>query len=337
MKFSVGYQIRKDNSFTRALLKNKEKISEIYFSWEDFPNGRNISLMKEELSVYEAREKHNSDFDLIFNEGIGFNLLLNGNCYGKHAQSRAFFCKVGDTVDYLREKYGLAVVTTTSPLIAKFLKQNFPQIEVRASVNMEIDPIQGMDYIADWFDSFYLKREYNRDMKKIVTAKEWCDQNGKKLYGLANSGCLNFCSAHTFHDNLVSHESEIAEMDNAYQFEGQCWQYLGKPEKRWDWLRITNFIRPEDVYKYDNLFDGLKLATRVTKNPAGIIEAYCTGSFSGNIPDLLEPDHAGVFYPEIIENKKIPDSFAEKVLNCQKNCKECGYCNNVQKDATIVL
>ena len=293
--------------------------------------------MHQQFSAYEIREKQERDFKIFSDAGIGFNLLLNGNCYGKYSQSRAFFCKIGDSIYYLLEKYGLAVVTTTSLLIAKFLKQNFPDIEVRASTNMGIYPTQGMDYIADLFDSFYLKREYNRDIKKIILARDWCDENGKKLYGLANSGCLNFCSAHTFHDNLVSHESEISEMDNAYQFEGQCWQYLKRKEKRHEWLRITNFIRPEDVYRYYGLFDGLKLATRVSRNFHEIIDAYCSGNFSGNILDILEPNHAGVFYPEVIENKKIPDSFADIVLNCNKNCKECGYCNLTQKNATVVL
>ena len=99
--------------------------------------------------------------------------------------------------------------------------------------------------------SFYLKREYNRDLKKIKAAKLWCDKNGKKLYGLANSGCLNFCSSHIFHDNLVAHENEISEMDNAYQYGGQCWDYLKREEKRENWIRLTNFIRPEDIKLYE--------------------------------------------------------------------------------------
>ena len=84
----------------------------------------------------------------------------------------------------------------------------------------------------------------------LKAAKEWCDNNGKGLYGLANSGCLNFCSAHVFHDNIVAHEDEIMQMDNGYIFKGQCHSYLENAQKREDWLRITNFIRPEDVNLY---------------------------------------------------------------------------------------
>ena len=157
-----------------AIKEWASKIGEIYFSWEDLPNGRN-TIASVDMNRYAARQKQENDLLELSQHGISFNLLLNGNCYGKDAQSRAFFCKVGDTVEYLQEKYNLKSVTTTSPLIAKFFKQNFEDIEVRASVNMGIEGTVGMDYVAEFFDSFYLKREYNRDLKKLKAARVWCD------------------------------------------------------------------------------------------------------------------------------------------------------------------
>lgn len=337
MKFSVGYQFIENNALIEAILKHRNSIGEVYFSWGDIPNGRNTEELSQFSEPMELKMRQLSELKLLKDNGIRLNLLLNGNCYGKYAQARVFFNKLGDTIEFLNKNLSVDSITTTSPLIAKFAKQNFDHTEVRASVNMEIGTTEGMDYISDLFDSFYLKREYNRDYKKIKLAREWCDEHQKGLYGLANSGCLNFCSAHTFHDNLVSHESEIAEMDNAYQFEGQCWQYLKNENKRTNWLKITNFIRPEDVNKYEGLFDGIKLATRVSKNPIKIINAYCSGTYSGNLPDILEPNHAGLFYSQIIENKNIPNGFADTVMNCDKNCKDCGYCNEIQKNATVVL
>lgn len=337
MKFLVGYQFVKDNLLIEAVLKHRNIIKEVYFSWGDIPNGRNTEELSQFSDPMELKMIQLSELKLLKDSGIKLNLLLNGNCYGKYAQARAFFNKLGDTIDFLKERASVDSITTTSPLIAKFVKQNFPELEVRASVNMEIGTTEGMDYIADLFDSFYLKREYNRNFKKIQQARIWCDANGKKLYGLANSGCLNFCSTHIFHDNLVAHESEISQMDNGYQFEGQCWYYLKKEDKRARWLSLTNFIRPEDVHLYEGLFDGLKLATRVNKNPAKIIDSYCKAFYNGAITDLLEPNHSGLFYPSVIDNKGIANGFAETVLKCSKNCSECMYCNNIQKNATVVL
>ncbi|MBR4099412.1 MAG: hypothetical protein IKK55_00270 [Clostridia bacterium] len=334
--FSVGYNNLISRDFINEIEVYSDKISEIYFSFGGFANGRG-NLFSKENSVFERDLKQIEDLRKLNQLGLKFNFLLNGNCYGKDAQARSFFCEIGDTIDYLKEICNVSCVTTTSPLIAKFIKQNFDNLEVRASVNMEIGNAEGMDYISEFFDSFYLKREYNRDINKIKSARLWCDNNGKNLYGLANSGCLNYCSVHNFHDNLVAHESEISKMDNAYQFEGQCWEYLKNQEKCNNWLRISNFIRPEDVHLYEGLFDGLKLATRVNKNLLKIVKAYCNGSYNGAVTELLEPDHSSVFYPCVIDNKSIASDFTNTVMNCSKNCNDCKYCGEVQKNATVVL
>lgn len=337
MLFSVGYNLMLAESLVSAILENKPKISEVYFSYGDFPNGRNSALNVVGLTKEQAAERQQTHLKLLSDNGLKLNLLLNGNCYGKNALAREFFNKIGDTVDELARAYNLAAVTTTSPLIARFIKENFSGIETRASVNMEIGTPEGFDYLADNFDSFYLKREYNRNIGFLKAAKEWCDNNGKGLYGLANSGCLNFCSAHVFHDNIVAHEDEIMQMDNGYIFKGQCHSYLENAQKREDWLRITNFIRPEDVNLYEEFFSGLKLATRVSRAAAQIVRAYCGGSYSGTIHNLLEPNHSGLFGANLVENKNIPSNFAEKVLNCNKNCSACGYCKEAQQKATIIL
>ena len=337
MLYSVGYQLCESFDFINCIIKNKNKINEVYFSYKGLPNGRNTDYIADKLSSFEVDKKRDIDFQKLNEAGIKFNLLLNGNCYGKYALARSFYNKLGDTIDHLQSQYNLKDITTTSPVIAKFIKQNFADIKVRASVNIGAEVTEGMEYIKDLFDSFYLKREYNRNFAKLKLAREWCDENGKKLYGLANSGCLNFCSAHTFHDNLVSHESEISEMDNCYIFKGQCYEYLSDENNRKTWLEKTNFIRPEDISLYEDYFDGLKLATRVNFNPQKIVESYCSNSYSGNIFDLLEPNHSGIFVPTIIENKKIPDDFAQKTLNCNKNCRSCGYCKEIQQQSKLIL
>lgn len=311
MKYSVGYQLRDDADFLAKIIENKDHIHEVYFSWGDFANGRNSQLRQVGLTPWEAQMKQDTELRILAAQGLKFNLLFNATCYGKDSQSRTFFNKVGETIAYIRDNVaqgtgGLVSITTTSPLIAKFVKENFEDIDVRASVNMSIGTIEGMDYVGEYFDSYYLKREYNRDFEKIAELKQWCDKNGKTLYGLANSGCLNNCSAHVFHDNLVSHESEIAAMDNGYAFEGICRQYLRKEENIHALLDYTSYIRPEDVHLYENIFPALKLATRVSEYPCRILQAYIEDhSHSGSILDLLEPNHSGMLYPYLLENKNI--------------------------------
>ena len=315
MKFSVGYQLFEDNEFLNKVIEYKDSISEVYFSWGDFPNGRNNQTKRADMTAWEAGEKQRTDLKELTKAGVPLNLLFNATCYGKHSQSRAFFEKIGDTVEFVKNNYILKGITTTSPLIAGFIKNNFNKIDVRASVNMSVGSIEGMEYIKDFYDSFYLKRELNRDFNKITELKKWCDENGKILYGLANSGCLNNCSAHTFHDNLVSHESEISEMDNGFMFEGICKRYLANEENLYSVLDRISFIRPEDVYLYEEIFPAMKLATRVNANPVRVMRAYIENKkHIGSALDLLEPNHTGVIYPYFIENSMIESKLSDGKL-----------------------
>lgn len=313
MKYMVGLKST-DEGFLENIKKTKQNIYEVYFSWGDIPNGRTSQLESDMYTPWEMQDMQRNALAELSKEGIALNLLFNANCYGKDSQSRSFFNKVGMIIDYVAEHYGLQSVTTTSPLVAKFIHQNFEGIEVRASVNMEIGTIQGMEYLAEYFDSYYMKRELNRNFEAIRLLHKWCNENGKKLFMLANSGCLNHCSAHNFHDNLVAHEAEIAQMDNAYDFHGICKEYL-KNEKHYQALiDNTNFIRPEDMYLYEPYFEAAKLATRIHRNPSMVVNSYMREKYSGNILELLEPAHN--IYPYVIENgsplklRKIDEEFS---------------------------
>ena len=313
MKYMVRLKST-DEGFLENIKKTKQNIYEVYFSWGDIPNGRTSQLESDMYTPWEMQDMQRNALAELSKEGIALNLLFNANCYGKDSQSRSFFNKVGMIIDYVAEHYGLQSVTTTSPLIAKFIHQNFEGIEVRASVNMEIGTIQGMEYLAEYFDSYYMKRELNRNFEAIRLLHKWCNENGKKMFMLANSGCLNHCSAHNFHDNLVAHEAEIAQMDNAYDFHGICKEYL-KNEKHYQALiDNTNFIRPEDMYLYEPYFEAAKLATRIHRNPSMVVNSYMREKYSGNILELLEPAHN--IYPYVIENgsplklRKIDEEFS---------------------------
>ncbi len=333
MKFSVGYQMCENDEFINKIIEFKNEVEEVYFSWGDFANGRNLQTLQQNFTPWEAMEKQIADLKKLHENGIKFNLLFNGNCYGRDSLSRSFYNKIGDTVQYVSEKFVLTSITTTSPLIAKFIKDNFSGIKTRASVNMEIGTVQGMDYLAGYFDGYYVKREYNRNFYVIKTLKNWCDENNKTLHILANSGCLNYCSAHTFHDNLVAHESEISKMDNCYEFSGICHEYLKNHEKMISLVRDTNYIRPEDIDLYEPYFSSVKLATRVSNRPLYILESYIKRKCAGNVLEILEPNHAGRVYPYVIDNQKLNNSY----LYCTHNCLNCDKCKQNYENALVNL
>ena len=335
MRFSIGWNPRHAEGLMNSILRHRERTAEVYFSLPGMPSGRGVMSSVESSFDGEAEKALFPDLARLHENGIALHLLVNGNCFGKDTLSRSFYQRIGDVTDRLRSDFDLKAVTTTSPLAAKFLKRNFPGLECRASVNMEIGTPEGMDYLAEFFDSFYLKREYNRDLQRIRKMRRWADDHGKKMYALANSGCLNFCSARTFHDNLVAHEHEIRQEDNAFDFHGICKLWLRQPEKRETFLQVANFIRPEDTDLYEEFFDGMKLATRVHHNPAAVAEAYFAGEWRGNLLDLLEPDHAESFYPVILDNRLMPEDFGKRMLECPHDCERCNYCREVWRQAAV--
>ena len=53
---------------------------------------------------------------------------------------------------------------------AKFIKEHYPDIDVRASVNIGIGSICAADAVSEFFDSFYVRRASN--MIKLTQTKE---------------------------------------------------------------------------------------------------------------------------------------------------------------------
>lgn len=188
-----------------------------------------------------------------------------------------------------------------------------------------------MQYLMDVFDAFYMQREYNRDFGHIEELKNWCDTHGKGLFVLANSGCVRHCSGQTFHDNLVSHGSQISETANLAGYNPiVCQKYLRDPA-HWVAVLQGSWIRPEDLHNYEPLFPVVKLATRTHANPRRVIQSYAAGRCNGNLLDLLEPSHSQSLHPYVLDNVKFPSDWFTQTTTCDKRCEKCDYCSSVLK------
>ena len=316
--------------FSEIVRKFRDRIGEVYFPWGDLPTGRDtLSERMEDLSWDEGSPVLR-ELKEIRDMGIKLDLLLNGNCYGGDAMSQGLSDRITGILAFLESQGCLPeAVTTASPAIAHMVKSAYPDVEVRASVNMRIGTVKGLDYAKHLFDSFYICRDFNRDFDRIKELKAWADANGKGLYLLANSGCLKDCSFQTFHDNLVAHHGEVAENRNITGFlPYACWNYLREPE---NWVSIlqNTWIRPEDLHHYEPYFPMVKLATRMHQLPMMVIEAYAKERYHGNLLDLFEPGFGPALAPYVLDNTKFPADWFEKTSSCKKKCHECTYCHRV--------
>ncbi len=314
MKFAVGYQLAEpdEEPLPRIVADFRRQIDEVYFPWLDMPSGRSPMTSQSGFVDWEGQSRLEDDLRALKDMGIKLDLLFNANCYGGHSLSQALANRVCSIIEHLLAATGLHAITTTSLMIARTVQQYFPQIEVRASVNMRIGTVKAMEYVADLFDSFYLQREYNRDFERIEQFKAWTDANAKGLYFLVNSGCMNSCSGQVFHDNLVAHEAEIAETINITGWNPSiCWNYYAD-QAHWVSLLQNSWIRPEDMHHYEDHFSVAKLATRMHASPRRVIEAYCRGRYHGNLLDLFEPSHGPLIAPHIIDNSRFPADWFER-------------------------
>ncbi|MDD4539280.1 MAG: hypothetical protein PHT80_09730 [Lentisphaeria bacterium] len=189
--FAVGYQQPENGErFPDIVADYQPQVGEVYFAWVGTPSGRPI-LGAHDNDSDAIQDVLEEDLKALHQLGVKLDILFNANCYGAHAFSRELENNVRGVMDYLGE-LGCQpdIITTTSPAIAHISKTHFPAVEVRASVNMRIGSTQAMSYVDDLFDSFYLQRDRQRDLRHVASVHQWCERHHKKLCLLANSGCL---------------------------------------------------------------------------------------------------------------------------------------------------
>jgi collagenase-like PrtC family protease len=312
MRLSVGYSLVARERFLDALERWAPDIDELYFAWPGTPSGR--ADLGERNPEYKQNRVDELLEDLRFATSLGIDLvlLLNGNCYGESALSDDLADSTRHIVDRVGGEAGrLIAVTLASPFLAKSIKQSHPGLGRRASVNMRVGTVEALDYLGDLFDEYYVQKERNRDPVSLMALREAATAADKRLWLLANSGCLNWCPNQTFHDNLVSHELDLRVTARDDFNPILCREYLGRKADLAVLIERSNWIRPEETEVYKSVADGIKLATRMHARPDLIIAAYVRRSYSGNVLDLLEPGFSALFQPTIFRNEAFPEGWMD--------------------------
>lgn len=318
--------------FSNIVSDYQDHIREIYFAWPGTSSGR-APLAEEEETIRQM----SGELPYIKSMGINLNLLFNASCYGPDAVAKSFSTRTRELIAQLHDLLGIDAITTLSPVIAGMVQKEFPMIDVRASVNMRLGTVQGMNYTSSYFDSYYVQREFNRNPDRLAALQKWADAHGKKLYMLVNSGCLNFCSFQTFHDNVVSHESEITNDETTLQADTLCRDYYSGEGHRVNFLQ-GSWIRPEDIDKHRHYFSGgYKLATRMHDNPRMVIDAYTREKYYGNLLDLMEPGFGPLWHPHILNNRAFPADWFDKTITCGQQCTDCTYCQAIIEKTSVKL
>lgn len=328
MRFSVGYQYPDEGGerFPEIVADYREHVAEVYFARGDAASARSPAVSASGYTPEEGEGILREDLAELRRTGVKLNLLFNANCHGAKCVSKALEAEVLEGIEAVRPDS----VTTASPFIAAVIRERHPQLPIRSSVNMNLESVHELSYLADRFDSFCVARELNYDFEQLEKVRDWARQNGKEIVILVNSGCLWRCPAHAFHDNLVAHFSELRQEDVRKGFDPVfCRTFYSSPENRATFLEHVTFIRPEDLHRYAGCADLFKLATRTHANPRLVLEAYASGRFTGNLFDLTEPNHGLRFRNQVLDNTRFPADWWESRARCSHACGSCGRCREL--------
>ena len=313
--------------FVEACTPHVGRIREVFFAWPGV-----LSCRPAPDFTDEVRARMMADLRWCKANGILLDTLFNCNCYGDIAISPELADLVTRTLGEM-DAEGLFpdIMTTTSPFIATVLRQRFPQVKIRFSVNMRIHGTLGFEPVMELFDSFYASREHHRDLAWLAKLGVWSRAHGKVLGMQVNSGCLRQCPFQTFHDNLHGHnrlaQSKVGEQLDFSVFRCKTNYERGHYE---DFLRAT-WIRPEDLPLYEDHVEIVKLATRRHAHPVEVLNAYATYAYDGNLADLMDPVHA---FPKAFDNKAFDTTpLWPEVRGCiqANDCTHCGKCTKLME------
>lgn len=324
-KLAVGWF--DSESFVGACEKHVSRIKEVFFAWPGVTASRPMDDW-----TPQRRARIVADLKWAREQGIELDTIFNANCYGDIALSETLADHVTGVLKEM-DSNGLYPehLTTTSPFIATVVRQRFPGLKIRFSINMDIASEIALKYVDELFDEFYAGRNDHRRVDYVAKLGAWAREHGKMMGIQANPGCLRNCPFHQFHNNLHGHnrmgQSAAGEKFGFSVFRCRTNFERGNYE---DFLRAI-WIRPEDLPLYEPHVGVVKLATRRHPNPGKIIAAYATRSYDGDLAEIMDPCFK---FPMIIDNRRLGESpLWPEIRDCRDadNCRNCGKCTALLK------
>jgi hypothetical protein len=211
----------------------------------------------------------------------------------------------------LYELYGVSSVVVTNLALARLIRDQLPIFSITASVLMSIySPAQAL-VAKDLVDVIVPDNRLLRDLNGLKRLRA---SFSGQIRLMVNEACIPGCLYRTQH---------FFEMGYGDWFpQSLCSQMLAE----FPWLRLTGaWILPRHLRFYDGLYDGLKLAGRVTlRDPQRYFDVL--GAYIHRA-DLLPCDIGGG-PASVLEQIDIPDDLFEYTLTCNKDCPTCSICKS---------
>ncbi|MBQ7292981.1 MAG: hypothetical protein IJW79_04490, partial [Clostridia bacterium] len=106
MKFSVGFQLYEgdEEPFSEVVKLYRDKISEVFFAWQDIPTGRSGIASMHGYTDWTAQRRTEEELHKIKALGVKLDLLFNANCYGQYSLSEKLANTVTSVIEHLQQE-----------------------------------------------------------------------------------------------------------------------------------------------------------------------------------------------------------------------------------------
>lgn len=347
IKFDIALLF--DDLFIDELNKREDTIYSVYFGL-----GGQYGL--------DARKTPNSNIDSMRESLIKLSpkikryITLNGRHATIDNFSESKLQEVGDILSLLAKENLINGILFTDFIYLRALleinKELSSLIELIPSINCSLDSEQKIKQHIRYINKIspgyiptkiILDRSLNRDLKRLKLIYSFIKETYPlcQVEILANEGCLLNCPYKINHDNNLSLDSGNLPPWGLYKMSVNgffpdirhdltaeaCLQDF---ENNLAEIIQSPFIRPEDIDKYDEITDIIKISGKLkeTKDLLAILHQYEKRESQTNLIKLLDaPFSLNEKY--YIRGFDFPKNFLSVIGNCDKDCDNCHYCNKI--------
>jgi len=324
---SVPYN--QDPALVDFYIEHKDRIYDMYFPAHPSVFRPSARMFNSKLNEEEHAKSMGEICRKLTIANIKPVLLFNGNNkYGMITESE--ISRLDNYLTFLII-HGLETVVVSDPFLIPFFKYDYPELKVRSSVLFDVynvDKVKQLEKLG--IDEICLKNDLCRDMKTLRKIRA---STSKQLSVICNTTCTYSCAFYQAHHaimSVVNPSNEEIEYIAAHN------NLLNHVREGINMIKCP-FIRPEDLWYYEDCINVFKLEGRQRPTEEAIM--YALPYINRKTPkegilSIVTPSCGmNIFLSKM--KMDIPDGFVEKVANCDRDCDNCRYCDNIVDHYTM--
>lgn len=247
---------------------------------------------------------------LLHAYGFKFNYLLNATCLDNLETTKDFHYRLRELLEWigtLQPEY----VTVSLPMLIDMVRTALPDVKISLSTFANVNTLRQAQYFEEkGVSEITLPESRNRDFAFLESLRK----NTRCDYQLiATNDCMLDCPMRQNHANFQSHASQCNHVTDGFALDYYMLRCTERKLQHPEELLKSQWIRPEDMYVYEELgYHKFKLTERMktTEKIAATAQSYSERKYEGNLLSLLNSRMAEADFEMPNFSKNIKEDFA---------------------------